>query len=319
MYHSIALEDLLDLINLFKSHNNPEHQQLLNKLIKTAGQALSWLELISDNNNKIPLLNDSAYGISPEFKDLKRYSNKLSINSNQDKINKLRIGEWTGHDLSGYIILRHEHFKLIFDTAQLGPDYLPGHAHCDMLSVLLDLDDTNILTDTGVFEYKEGSVRSYSRSTEAHNTVTIDDLDQAEIWKSFRMGHRGQPIDRKFHESSLSCSHTGFIKHQKGLYHNREIRLNDNGFEISDKLTGPGKHSCKAFYHFAPGVEIFKKSKNCYIINNKLLFEINNINHNLTDSDFYPHFGYKEKRNCLVLNKKFENNLNFGIKCTYSS
>ena len=62
-----------------------------------------------------------------------------------------------------------------------------------MLSVLLDFEGQNILTDTGVSQYEEGEQRQYERGTSAHNTVVLDGLEQAEIWKSFRVGRRGHP------------------------------------------------------------------------------------------------------------------------------
>jgi len=36
---------------------------------------------------------------------------------------ELKIGPWTGRNLSGYVVLKKGPFNLIFDTAILGPDY----------------------------------------------------------------------------------------------------------------------------------------------------------------------------------------------------
>jgi uncharacterized heparinase superfamily protein len=59
MYHSIILEDLLDLANI----NAP-----LKSLDKKIENMLAWLVAMTTPDGKIPLLNDSAYGIAPEPK-----------------------------------------------------------------------------------------------------------------------------------------------------------------------------------------------------------------------------------------------------------
>ena len=50
-----------------------------------------------------------------------------------------------------------------------------------------------MIVDSGVYEYEEGEMRNYTRSTKAHNTLTIDGKDQAECWGSFRVARRYSP------------------------------------------------------------------------------------------------------------------------------
>jgi len=195
---------------------------------------------------------------------------------------------------------------------------LPGHAHCDMLSVLLDFDGRSLWTDTGVFEYEEGERRRYSRQTAAHNTVALDGLEQAEIWKSFRVGRRGHPKGFSLGDDSVECSHTGFEIWKKGLAHARSIRLLDDGFEIIDRVQGPGQHSYKAFFHFHPEAKVLSRGEG-YLINNRLLISPSGTQSRLTTSEYYPEFGRVEKRDCLVLEGEFLRNSSFGLRCTYSS
>jgi uncharacterized heparinase superfamily protein len=228
------------------------------------------------------------------------------------------MNEWTGQNLSGYWVLKQGPFRLIFDTASLGPDYLLGHGHCDMLSVLLDFQGENILVDTGVFEYEEGERRLYCRKTSAHNTLVIDDLDQAELWKSFRVARRGHPQMFQNNDKSIKCSHTGFSIWQKGLTHERNISLLGNGFEIRDQVSGQGSHFYKAFFHFAPEVSI-KPVKDGYLINDCLFLKPWGAEVELTTSEYYPEFGRVEDRPSLVLHGQFNGNASFGIRCEYSS
>ena len=64
MYHQIILLRMLDAYNLLK--NNPFGDPNLIKLIaQKAELMLAWLSQISFNDGSIPMLNDSAYDITP--------------------------------------------------------------------------------------------------------------------------------------------------------------------------------------------------------------------------------------------------------------
>ncbi len=319
MYHAIVLEDLLDLINLCKNSGHPSDSETLPVLRKAADRALAWLKSLIDDEGKIPLLNDSVYGVAPSFKELRSYAQRLGVKACPDAIPSIKMNEWTGQNLSGYWVLKQGPFRLVFDTAPLGPDYLPGHGHCDMLSILLDFEGENILVDTGVFEYEEGERRLYSRKTSAHNTVIIDDLDQAELWKSFRVGRRGHPQMFQNNGRNLKCSHTGFSIWQKGLIHERNVSLSRNGFEIKDQVSGHGNHSYKAFFHFAPGVRINPLKSGAYLINGHLHLKPRGAETELTTSEYYPEFSRVEERPCLILRGQFNGNTSFGIRCEYLS
>ena len=318
MYHALVLEDLLDLVNLCQRSGRPFDREALPALRKTAGKALVWFKALIDGEGKIPLLNDSVYGVAPSFSDVRSYAQRLGVDGSPDAIPEIKMDDWTGQNLSGYWVLKQGPFRLIFDTAPLGPDYLLGHAHCDMLSVLLDFKGRPIWTDTAVFEYEEGERRRYSRGTSAHNTVVLDGLEQAEIWKSFRVGRRCYPTGLLFQDHAVTCSHTGFDILRKGLAHTRTVRLNDAGFEIIDRVEGSGKHSYRAFFHFHPETKVVSTQEG-YLINEHLSINLWGTKSRLTASEYYPEFGLVEERPCLVLEGEFTNNSSFGLICTYSS
>jgi len=319
MYHAIVLGDLLDLINLCLKSEHPFDREALSALRKTADKALAWLKALIDDGEKIPLLNDSVYGVAPSFKELRSYAQRLGVEGNSDAIPEIKMNEWTGQNLSGYWVLKQGPFRLIFDTASLGPDYLLGHGHCDMLSVLLDFQGENILVDTGVFEYEEGERRLYCRKTSAHNTLVIDDLDQAELWKSFRVARRGHPQNFRNDDLTLKCAHTGFSIWQKDLTHERNVSLSGNGFEIRDQVSGHGNHFYKSFFHFAPGVRINPLESGVYLINDHLFLKPWGAEVELTTSEYYPEFGRVEERPSLILHGQFNGNTSFGMRCEYSS
>jgi len=318
MYHAIVLEDMLDLINLYQMISKPSNVEILSPLQKAAEKAMAWLAGMVDEEGKIPLLNDSVYGVASSWAELRSYAERLGVNPCFDYIPGFEIGGWLKRNYSGYWVVRKEPLRLIFDTAPLGPDYLPGHGHCDMLAVLLDFEGQNIFTDTGVFEYEEGENRKYIRGTSAHNTVVLDDLEQAEFWKSFRIGRRGHPQGFRAEGQDLQCSHNGFSIWQKGLFHERTVSLMGNGIELKDHVKGRGTHNFESFFHFAPGVHI-KKEAGGYRVNKRLFLEPWGAETQLRESQYYPEFGVIQDRPCLVLSGRFSGSGVFGLRCTYSS
>ena len=96
---------------------------------------------------------------------------------------------------SGYYMIRSGNKDfLVADGGVFGPDSLPAHSHCDMLSYELSLAGERIIVDSGVLEYVPDEWRRYFRSTSAHNTVMVDDIEQAYCWGSFRAGNRARRL-----------------------------------------------------------------------------------------------------------------------------
>lgn len=316
MYHSIAVEDLLDLINLCQATGD---DGALAPLRKTATRALDWLGQMVNDAGRIPLLNDSTWHIAPEHCDLNDYAERLHVERREwNRAVEFRHG-WLGQNLSGYWILKLGDVRLIFDCAALGPSYLPGHAHCDMLNLLFEREGSPIFADTGVYEYAESARRTYSRSTAAHNTVSLDDLEQGDIWKSFRMGKRGHPRGMRFDESGISCEHTGFNMWRRGLVHRRILSLGEHGFEMTDEVCGPATHRFRAAFHLAPGIDLRRIAENRFTDRRGNLLEFSGATANLGTSEFYPEFGVIENRQCLVLTGEFTRKHHFSLKCTFSS
>ncbi len=319
MYHAIITGDSLDLINLCRSVKIAASNAELNILYGTASIALGWLSALIGEQGEFPLLNDSTYGVAPTYRELREYGKNLGVTPGLKDVTKIAVGQWSGESLSGYWVLNNGPFRVIWDTARLGPDHLLGHAHCDMLSVLLDFEGQKILTDTGVSQYEEGKQRQYERGTSAHNTVVLDGLEQAELWKSFRVGRRGYPKNFSREGRTLRCSHTGFEIWQSGLSHERMLTLFDDGFELVDNLKGPGHHRFKASFHFAPEVCLEPCGDDSYLINKRLLLKVWGAEPIITTSVYCPEFGKVLKRPCLTLNGEFRQQHSCGLKCTYFS
>jgi uncharacterized heparinase superfamily protein len=315
MYHAIITEDLLDLINLCKSVKEAGHDRESAILNTTASKALAWLGEVIDGQGQFPLLNDAAYGVAATFKELVEYGNRLGVVPVSPGFSELTLGRWSGKCLSGYRVFSNGPFRLLWDTAPLGPDHLLGHAHCDMLSLLLDFSDENIWTDSGISQYEEGEAREYERGTSAHNTVSLDGLEQAEMWKSFRVGRRGYPQDFQHEGQTLRCSHTGFEIWQPGSKHERALTFVDGGFELTDTVRGPAHHQFKAFFHFSPQVRLEARGPSDFLVNGHLRMTIWGAEAHLTTSRYCPELGKVLPRPCLVLSGEFRQQHSFGLKC----
>ena len=176
-----------------------------------------------------------------------------------------KIGEISPHVRvfaeSGYGVIRNPKFRsaLIFDCGPLGPDYQPGHGHCDVLSYELSLQGQRVVVDTGVSTYERGRERSYERSTAAHNTVRVDGDEQAEIWASFRVGRRPRVgricggIAGAF--SFVSGEHAAYRR--CGVLHVRKILFRaPDTWVVIDLIKGSGNHRLESFLHFHPLVHV---------------------------------------------------------------
>ncbi|MGH9375784.1 MAG: heparinase II/III family protein, partial [Terriglobia bacterium] len=177
---------------------------------------------------------------------------------------KQRLGprpQMTVFGRTGYAVIRDPGAGgcMIFDCGPLGPDYQPGHGHCDILSYELSLHSRRVIVDTGVSTYERGEDRHYERSTAAHNTVRVDGKDQAEIWASFRVGRRpkigaiesGVLAGCRFVRAEYSGCQAPGVVHRRTIYH-----IPQRSWLVVDSLRGKGRHRIESFIHFHPGVVI---------------------------------------------------------------
>ncbi len=312
MYHALATEDLIDLANLCRGVGD-DHS--FSKLKPFAQRALGWLDGITGKTGRIPLLNDSAHGIAPTTGQLVEYAQGLGIRPETTAQHAKFDSGWVGRNLSGYWVLERDPLQVLFDTAPIGPDHLPGHAHCDMLAVLLNCAGDEILTDTGVYEYDETARRTYSRSTVAHNTVSVDDLEQADIWKSFRIGRRSRPCDVQIEAGEISAA----VTFRNGIRHRRRLCLREDGIEIMDSLTGRGTHLYRAHFHFAPGLAVRQETPTLFRVGTLLRLEIFGAKGRVIETEQFPEFGVARVRKTLQLEGSFYNAGKFSVRCTYSS
>ena len=152
--------------------------------------------------------------------------------------------------------------ELIFDVGPLGLWPNAAHGHADALSILIRLNGKLLLTDPGTGAYfGNKQERDYFRSTAAHNTVTVDDLDQADLYDTFKWIN---PMNVKALESHslngfsyVAGEHNGYRRLRAGVTHQRAIlATGSNGWIVIDRFEGKGRHSFKRHFNFHPGTEL---------------------------------------------------------------
>jgi Heparinase II/III-like protein/Heparinase II/III N-terminus len=277
MYHQIILFRLLDSINLLKNNLWNHNDDLLIFLEEKARKMLGWIKIVTFSNGEIPMVNDSAVGIAPNTFALLHYGKRLGIESEPVFLSD-----------SGYRMIREQDFELFIDIGNIGPDYIPGHAHSDTFNFILYVKGFPVIVDRGISTYNRNLQRIIERSTESHNTVRINELEQSEVWASFRVGRRAKVINVNEQKTEISAVHNGY--HHLGIYHQRTWKWEERKIKIIDSILGePRITSCIAYFHFHPDVNI-QVMNNLITAGNVALSFTPNSSHSLEDYDFAKGF-----------------------------
>lgn len=256
MYHSIILEDLLDVHQLTGAR----------ELIAPIEKMLFFLEGMTFPDRRIALFNDAAYRIAPEPDSLFHYAERLGFQHPAP----LREG-FTDFPESGYGRLHFANWDLIFDAGPVGPDYQPGHAHADTFSFELSCRGKKIITDTGTSCYK-GEERLYQRGTAAHNTIRIDEKNSSEVWSSHRVGARARILRRQELPGGFCAEHDGYAP----IRHRRSWFWKSDAIEIEDEFSerGDKKHKVELFLHFMPEETLQRRSSNEFLTKSGILITL---------------------------------------------
>jgi uncharacterized heparinase superfamily protein len=293
MYHSLAMEDLLDLLSI--SNILPltfPKEKIKIKVFK----GMEWLKTMIYNNEELSHFNDCANGIAPKYSELKNYANRLGLDLVIEDNKFLHY-----HSDSGFIVFKDNGSHLIADVAKIGPSYLPGHAHADTLSFELAISGQRIIVNSGTSLYGISLERLRQRSTAAHSTIEIDAQNSSEVWSGFRVARRAMPFKIEITQSPLqnnnlifNASHDGYKRLKNKPIHKRSWFFNNNEWFIEDNITGENNEITSRYY-LHPNLHINIVS-NEYIVSNKnrnlaLITFLNVNNSELIDSTYHDEFG----------------------------
>lgn len=300
MYHALALEDLLDLLNAM---HRAEVEAPAIWSDKVAAMR-RWLAIMTHPDGEIAFFNDSAMGIAATPKELERYASRLGY----PQLDPLVPG---CHHLpdSGYIRVQNERAVILIDASRVGPDYLPGHSHADTLSFELSVDGRRVFVNSGTSVYGIGPERLRQRGTLAHNTVVVDNRDSSEVWSGFRVARRARIKDLSIscikNEWIISCAHDGYKRLGGRAIHRRIWQSRSDRLVISDFVEG--KHStAKAVFHLHPAVlpKFAEDGCSCQLVaggDPMLDVLISRGRAGLEDSSWHQEFGLSEASKMVVL------------------
>ena len=242
MYHCILLDRLLDCINYTSCHSQDSlfPAGFNSLLIRYAVLMTGHLRSIVWPDGTIPLLNDSAYGIAPQYSELLDYAGSLGVQSAPIPMKEC-----------GYRRLTNGRIDAIVDIGNITAGNQPGHSHADTFNYELRIDGKPFIIDTGLSTYNKDSRRQYERSTNAHNTVIYDNSDSSVVWGGFRVAGRADVRITTDDKNRIEAVHNGFGNRHK---HYRSFFMSDNSLVINDRCKG--KRTTVSMIHFAPGISI---------------------------------------------------------------
>lgn len=287
MYHEILLWDLLELIELAQTSRHPSLIERVVSWKKTAEKAIYWLQCMVHPDGEISFFNDAAIGIAASPEQIYSYGKKLGLNPAKTNNQFIVFPE------SGYSRINQKGHVLMIDHANVGPDYLPGHAHADTLSFEWSVGLQRVLVNSGTSVYGVGPERLRQRKTRSHNSVEINNKDSSDVWGGFRVGKRAfsKLLASSFEHDvmTISAEHNGY----KNVRHQRNFTSTPDSIKIEDMLTGSFT-SASGFYHLHPDIRIHSSEKNSIVL---ILPEGPEIKINssspmeIMDSTWHPEFG----------------------------
>lgn len=299
MYHALAVEDMLDLVNIAQACAQADFTKALNARIPAM---IDWLLAMSHPDGGLSFFNDTALGIAPDNSELVDYAARLGFNPQQAGKGVVHLAS------SGYARIAGGPAVLIADLARIGPDYLPGHAHADTLSFELSLFGQRVVGNSGTSVYGLGEERLRQRGTAAHSTVTVVGQNSSDVWSGFRVGRRARPfsvsVTRANENFDAEASHDGYRFLAGQPVHSRSWKLDENQLVVSDTLTCAGL-AAEARFHIHPDVHLIQdgKADGRLVLSNGTLvkWHCERGLARVEASSWHPEFGKSIACSCLVI------------------
>lgn len=297
MYHVMVLTRYLTVVDLLERAGIEPSTRIR----RTAESGVGFLRAIRAPDHRIPLLNDSVYGVEFELTSCLRYANRIGIDANDpDRPDVL--------DASGYYWLGSGNTRMLVDGGPVGPDHLPAHSHNDQLSFLLWIDGRPVIVDTGTYEYAPTERRQYSRSVQAHNTVQVNDTEPIDIGGQYLMGRRSVPSVRLSRSGRKTTFRGTFHKRSilgTRYIHERRIIARDDSWLVQDDVDADRPFTSRL--HFHPDVSIITTDDGSYTVDVDGADECLSVIPRrtggtvLATSEYYPEFGVSVERETLTL------------------
>ena len=275
------------------------------KYTRTLRQIFEYILALVDIGGNIPNYGDGDDGKVVSFVNT-RFNNFLSLftsasilfndgkfklkNTDYDLKNQILFGN-NGKDIyeslpenalkrdsvfykdEGHHIFRHQNdgkeILMHFNSAPLGYLSMAAHGHADALSIILSINGYCIFVDPGTYIYHVSKEwRDYFVSTMAHNTICIDNQNQAihagdTLWLNHYRCRLVSQYNNGFLES-VKAEHNGYKKTK----HTREVLFDkhNRSFIIHDEIAkyDNNNQECRLLFHLHPQVKVERLSPNYF-------------------------------------------------------
>ena len=237
MYHKIIFEGILRIVLALRSvgQKDDEIEALIQPMLDVAYSLEKGLK-------RIPLFNDGGNNVAKSLESLVKVAKNLGYLPNEKNC----------FESCGYYIFQKKigdsNWKMVVDAGQPGPQYIPGHSHCDAMSFELFCNGNPVVVNCGTYGY-QCKERTFYRSTAAHNTVMIDGIEQSQCWSRFRLAKRSKVRILKTDNCSIKMEMTDYT----GQTVVREIRFSNSTIRIIDQADG---HNISSFIHVLSPISI---------------------------------------------------------------
>lgn len=159
---------------------------------------------------------------------------------------------------AGIYIMRKDRDYLIVRCGKLGTDGKGSHTHNDNLGFELCADGTTYIVDPGTFTYSgDFRMRNLLRSTEYHNTLCIDGIEQHLLSEKdmFLLRENSDVTVLAWKTNKKKDLFLGEVKlsldTQQKITHRREIQFNkhERNWKVKDTILGTGIHELVWNFH----------------------------------------------------------------------
>jgi hypothetical protein len=175
----------------------------------------------------------------------------------------------------GYIVMRAgwepDSNCLIFDVGPLGCPVSSGHGHSDLLSLECAISGVPMIVDPGTYCYSDkDGWRSHFRSSQAHSTVTIDNVSQARCNDLFSWSDRpaAQLVAWRsdLNGDYADANHLAYSRLNDPVRHRRRVLFARRRYwVIVDDLEGEEKHQVDLRFQLASGVYLIEAESGGWI------------------------------------------------------
>ncbi len=329
-YHKIILESILRVYTVLKSAGHACDAEKLIPQVRAMASALFSLE--RGFGGRTPLFNDAGNNAGKDSRQLLSAVQRICGYDTRIRNSFGYAGYYTmSADKAQIFSMTRETVCcfILFDCGDIGPSYMGGHAHCDCLSFELALNGKIMFANSGTGCY-QGGLRAFFRSTMAHNTMMIDEREQAELWGEHRAGRRMKNIRGMAGPGMLAGTFDSYL----GDRFHRTIQWDDKGsrLSITDQFLAhdSGLHTARQFFHLAPGWRYEKQDtgaekdavpKQIRIWDETCLRAVLTvppgsrcyIYRSGTITDYAQDFGLYQKKQVLEIRTKFERSIRLRV------